>query len=185
MNVRRPTSLLTLVCAGGLVLGTTACTPNRPTTALVPSTTAASDASPALRNVRQTHLAADAYFGFGKATLSEEGKTKLDALAAQIPGKQDPRIQITGYTDRLGNEEYNMQLALRRAEAVRDYLVSQGVEVELIDINALGPHDPIVACTGKSGSHLIRCLGPNRRTVVEFSAFEVLDDASQTPDEAE
>ncbi|HEY9198992.1 MAG TPA: OmpA family protein [Gammaproteobacteria bacterium] len=185
MNTRKSTSFVSILCVGGLLLGMTACTPNRPTTTLAPSTTALRDTSTTVRNVRHTNLAADAYFGFGQTQLSPEGKAKLDALVAEIPGKQDPRIQITGYTDRLGNEEHNMQLALRRAEAVRDYLVSQGVEVELIDLNALGPHDPIVTCTGKTGTDLIRCLGPNRRTVVEFSAFEVLDAAPQAPDEME
>lgn len=185
MNARKPTTFVNILCAGGLLLGMAACTPNRPTTTLVPATTALRDNSTTVRNIRHTNLAADAYFGFGQALLSPEGTAKLDALVAGIPGKQDPRIQITGYTDRLGNEEDNMQLALRRAEVVRDYLISQGVEAELIDINTLGPHDPIVACTGKSGNELIRCLGPNRRTVVEFSAFEVLEDAPQTPNENE
>lgn len=125
------------------------------------------------RTVQRINLASDAYFGFNKAQLRPEGAAKLDELVAQMRNKQDPRIQITGYTDRIGAEDYNMNLSQRRAEAVRDYLVSKGVEAEIIDTMAMGEKDPVVHCEGKTGNALIQCLGPNRRTVVEFSAFEV------------
>lgn len=128
-----------------------------------------------LRTVQRINLASDTYFGFDKAELNPEGLAKLDTLVADMRGKQDPRIQITGYTDRLGTEAYNMNLSQRRAEAVKDYLVSKGIETEIIDTTAMGPRDPVVNCTGKTGNALIQCLGPNRRTVVEFSAFEVVE----------
>lgn len=175
MNTRRTTSFMSFLSAAGLVLGIAACAPTQPTTTFAPSTTAADST----RSVQHVSLAADTYFGFNQAELGPEGMASLDALLAKMPGKQNPRIQITGYADRLGDQAYNLQLAQRRAEAVRDYLVSRGVETELIEINALGAHDPIVSCTGRTGADLIRCLGPNRRTVVEFSAFEVLDDGAQ------
>lgn len=179
MNPCRPTLILAGLCAGGLLLGMAACTPNRPATDLAPATIAADiPASPAVKHI---NLATDAYFGFGSAALSAEGRVKLDSLAAEIPGKLNPRIQITGYTDRLGDELHNMRLAQRRAEAVRDYLVSRGVEPGTIEMTALGAHDPIVNCAGKTGEALIDCLGPNRRTVVEFSAFEIREGGAQAP----
>ena len=179
MNIRRPTSFMSFLCTGGLVLGVAACAPTQPTTTLMPATTAAHST----RNVQHVSLAADTYFGFNQAELGPEGMASLDALLAKMPGKQNPRIQITGYADRLGNHDHNLQLARQRAEAVRDYLVSRGVEAELIEISALGAHDPIVSCTGKTGADLIRCLGPNRRTVVEFSAFETVEGDAQAPAE--
>lgn len=128
------------------------------------------------RSVQRINLASDAYFGFDKAELKPEGKAELDKLVAEMRGKQDPRLQITGHTDRIGTEAYNMELSQRRAEAVRDYLVSRGIETEIIETAAMGPKDPVVSCEGKTGNELIQCLGPNRRTVVEFSAFEVVEE---------
>lgn len=128
------------------------------------------------RTVQRINLASDAYFGFDKAVLKPEGMAKLDEVAAAIQGKQDPRIQITGYTDRIGAEDYNRDLSQRRAEAVRDYLVSKGIDTEIIETAAMGEKNPVVACEGKTGNELIRCLAPNRRTEVEFSAFEVIEE---------
>lgn len=129
------------------------------------------------RTVQRINLASDAYFAFNKADLRPEGKAKLDEMALNIKGKNDPRLQISGYTDRIGTEAYNMQLSQRRAEAVKDYLVNKGIDTEIIETTAMGPKDPVVNCEGKSGNALIQCLGPNRRTVVEFSAFEVIEEA--------
>lgn len=174
--------LAATACMVAALLGSVACGPTRPVVDDSSTLASASQPPTPTRNIKETHLAADAYFAFGSTELSEEGKARLDQLAASVPGKQDPRIQITGYTDRLGDERYNMELALRRAETVRDYLIDRGVAEELIDTTALGPHDPLVACTGKHGGQLIRCLAPNRRTVVEFSAFEVVDNGAQPGD---
>jgi OOP family OmpA-OmpF porin len=126
--------------------------------------------------VQRINLASDAYFAFNKADLRPEGIAKLDEMVLSMQNKDDPRLQITGYTDRLGTEAYNMKLSQRRAEAVKNYLVSKGIEAEIIETTAMGPKDPVVNCEGKTGNVLIQCLGPNRRTVVEFSAFEVLDE---------
>ena len=179
MKPRGVIRLAAAACAVAALLGSAACGPTRPVVDDSSTLAVTSDTKIHTRNIKETHVAADAYFAFGSTELSEEGKARLDELAGSVPGKQDPRIQITGYTDRLGDEQYNMELALRRAEAVRDYLVDRGVAEELIDTTALGPHDPLVACTGKHGGQLIRCLAPNRRTVVEFSAFEVVDNGTQ------
>lgn len=128
------------------------------------------------RTVQRINLASDAYFAFNKADLRPEGIAKLDEMVLSMQNKDDPRLQISGYTDRLGTEAYNMKLSQRRAEAVKNYLVSKGIEAEIIETTAMGPKDPVVNCEGKTGNVLIQCLGPNRRTVVEFSAFEVLDE---------
>lgn len=129
------------------------------------------------RTVQRFNLASDAYFAFNKADLRPEGIAKLDEMVLNMQNKDDPRLQITGYTDRLGTKAYNMGLSQRRAEAVKDYLISKGIEAEIIETTAMGPKDPVVNCEGKTGNALIQCLGPNRRTVVEFSAFEVLEEA--------
>lgn len=150
------------------------CDPNLVATAPEPTPVVAAEPR---RTVQRFNLASDAYFAFNKAELRAEGMAKLDEMARNIQGKDEPRLQITGYTDRIGTEAYNMKLSQRRAEAVKDYLISKGIESDVIETTAMGPKDPVVNCEGKTGNALIQCLGPNRRTVVEFSAFEVSEDA--------
>ncbi len=118
-------------------------------------------------------LGADAYFGFNRATLNAAGKQKLNKIAATLKkGVKEPRIDITGYTDRIGSAAYNEKLSLRRAQAVKAYLVSRGIPAAYITVKGAGASSPVVSCTGKRGKTLIHCLAPNRRTVVDFSAFE-------------
>lgn len=154
------------------------CDPNQ--IAAVPEPTPLATAPEPRRTVQRINLESDAYFAFNRAELRPEGMIKLDELVVGMQDKEDPRLQITGYTDRLGSEAYNMKLSQRRAEAVKNYLVNKGIETEIIETTAMGPRDPVVNCEGKTGNALIQCLGPNRRTVVEFSAFEVLDETTPT-----
>jgi OOP family OmpA-OmpF porin len=84
--------------------------------------------------------------------------------------KANPDIQlvmVTGHTDRLGSEEYNQKLSERRANQVRDYLISQGVEANRLQAVGKGESEPVVACDGVKGrKKLIECLQPNRRVVL-------------------
>ncbi len=116
-------------------------------------------------------LQADALFDFDKAVLKDAGKQKLDnEVVANV--KEYTRvgtIEVTGYTDRIGSKAYNLKLSQRRADAVKAYLVSQGVDEMHIDTVARGEDDPVAACENVKGwSKLVKCLAPNRR--VEVSA---------------
>ncbi|MEJ2643981.1 MAG: OmpA family protein [Gammaproteobacteria bacterium] len=122
--------------------------------------------------MRKISLSADAYFGFDKAELNPQGKEKLDKIAQTLRSAHSPSIQIVGHADRIGPAEYNQKLSMQRAQAVKDYLVQQGVPGDTIQVSAVGSSQPAVTCEGKRGQALIQCLGPNRRTDVEFSAFE-------------
>ena len=125
-------------------------------------------------------LKADSLFEFDSAELTEEGKRALDKIIElRSRNLQNPKIEITGYADRIGPEEYNLELSKKRALAVRDYLVSHGIDQNLITAKGLGAADPVATCEGMRGAELIRCLAPNRRTEVSFSAFEVVDEGEQ------
>ena len=65
---------------------------------------------------------------------------------------------------------------MRRAEAVRDYLAAKGLSADKMEVAGVGPAEPVVTCEGKSGQELISCLGPNRRTEVEFAGIEVMEE---------
>ncbi|WP_082493740.1 OmpA family protein [Massilia sp. Leaf139] len=117
-------------------------------------------------------LSATKMFEFDKATLVMPAP-RLDEIAAAL--QADPSItdvDITGYTDRLGSDKYNLKLSQRRADAVREYLVSKGVDGGRLKAYGKGEANPVVNCTEKNRAALIQCLEPNRRVEVEQITIE-------------
>jgi OOP family OmpA-OmpF porin len=117
-------------------------------------------------------LSATELFGFDSAKLSMP-QPKLDDIAAAL--QADPSItdvDITGYADRLGSAKYNLKLSQRRADAVRDYLVSKGVDSKRLKTYGKGAANPVVTCNNKKRADLIKCLEPNRRVEVEQITVE-------------
>jgi OOP family OmpA-OmpF porin len=113
-------------------------------------------------------LEADALFDFDKAIIKPEGKAKIDALVAEM--RKNPNVETivaTGHTDRLGSEAYNQKLSERRVQAVKSYMVGQGIAADRIQTAAKGESEPVVACNDVKGSALIKCLAPNRRVEIE------------------
>lgn len=113
-------------------------------------------------------VSAEKLFGFDKVTLREDGKTELIDAAAKLKANPDIQlVMVTGHTDRLGSDAYNQKLSERRANQVRDYLISQGVEANRLQAVGKGESDPVVACDDVKGrKKLIECLQPNRRVVL-------------------
>ena len=117
-------------------------------------------------------LSARELFEFDKAVLRMP-QPKLDEIADAM--KKDPRIDnvtVTGYTDRLGSDEYNLHLSMRRANAVKAYLVEKGVEARRLKAVGKGKADPVVQCNQSNRAELIKCLEPNRRVEVEQITVE-------------
>jgi len=73
---------------------------------------------------------------------------------------------VTGHADKIGSVQYNQILSERRAEAVKAYLVSKGVEGSRLKANGKGSSEPIAKCDGVKGQELIVCLQPDRRVVL-------------------
>jgi OOP family OmpA-OmpF porin len=88
-------------------------------------------------------LAADVFFDFDKAVLKPEGKAKLDDLVAKLKAVNLEVIIAIGHTDNIGTKEYNQKLSVRRAEAVKAYLVSKGIEPNRIYTEGKGLTQPI------------------------------------------
>ncbi|WP_109127214.1 OmpA family protein [Dyella sp. C11] len=116
-------------------------------------------------------LSSDAMFGFDSATLTPEGRANLDQLLSRVQEASHIQdILITGYTDRIGSERYNLALSQRRAESVRDYLASRGVAPSAMQVSGRGDADPVVQCNDRKRDALIACLAPNRRVELKGTA---------------
>lgn len=119
-------------------------------------------------------LSADALFDFGQATIKPSGTQSLDQFAADLKDARFDLVTVTGYSDRLGSHPYNMALSLRRAEAVKTYLLRAGIAASRVATKGVDGASPVTKpneCKGtKATSKLIACLQPDRRVEVEVSA---------------
>ena len=87
--------------------------------------------------------AADAFFDFDKSVLKPEGKAKLDDLVGKVQGINLEVIIAVGHTDSIGTDAYNQKLSVRRAEAVKAYLVSKGIEKNRVYTEGKGEKQPV------------------------------------------
>ena len=106
-------------------------------------------------------LLADALFDFDKSTLKPEGIQKLDGLVQKLKGVTVEVIIVVGFTDSVGTLAYNKKLSLRRAEAVKAYLVKNGIEASRVYTEGKAFAEPV----GDNKTAVGRAL--NRRSVIE------------------
>lgn len=106
-------------------------------------------------------LNADAYFDFDKSVLKPEGKAQLDELAAKAKDIDLEAVIAVGHTDATGKDDYNQKLSVRRANAVKDYLVSRGIDAKSIYTEGKGETQPKADNKSKTGR------AQNRRVEVE------------------
>jgi OOP family OmpA-OmpF porin len=97
------------------------------------------------------------HFDFDKSTIGEDAEDMLDEVAKALKGNPRARVTIEGHTDSRGLERYNLGLSLERAEAVRDYLVAQGVARENVEVVGEGERSPMASNETDEGR------GENRR----------------------
>ncbi len=102
-------------------------------------------------------------FDFNKATLKDESYPILFHAVQVLLLNPDLKVEIQGYTDNIGSDEYNMKLGEKRAEAVRDYLISKGVSADRLTVRSFGENQPIADNTTANGRAM------NRR--VEFKVL--------------
>ena len=87
--------------------------------------------------------AADAFFDFDKAVLKAEGKAKLDDLVGKVKSINLEVIIAVGHTDSVGSDAYNQKLSVKRAEAVKAYLVTKGIEKNRVYTEGKGEKQPV------------------------------------------
>jgi len=104
----------------------------------------------------------DANFDVGKSVLRPVARARLDSLATELnaPAARSVNITITGYTDSVGSEAYNLKLGMARATSVKSYLASKGVDASRMIADSKGEADPIAPNSTPEGRQL------NRRVVI-------------------
>ena len=98
-------------------------------------------------------VSATALFDFDKATLKPAGKEAIHGIDEEIKasGSKVLAVNVVGYTDSVGTEEYNQELSVRRANAVKEYMVSEGIDPGLINVKGMGEADPVASNATAAG----------------------------------
>ena len=118
-------------------------------------------APPAPPVASKVTFAADAFFDFDKSVLKPEGRAKLDDLVSKIRDVNLEVIIAVGHTDSVGTDAYNQRLSVRRAEAVKAYLVTKGIERNRVYTEGKGEKQPVADNRTKEGR------AKNRRVEIE------------------
>jgi outer membrane protein OmpA-like peptidoglycan-associated protein len=98
----------------------------------------------------------DVLFDFNKYTLKPEARERLARISGIVLAYPDLKLQIEGYTDSIGSDEYNQTLSEKRADTVRAYLVSSGVSPDNVTARGMGKADPIGNNSTAAGRKLNR-----------------------------
>ena len=115
---------------------------------------------------------AGALFDFDAYELRPQGRAALDEFVGSLKGATVGMIRATGHADRLGSEGYNQILSEDRAEAVKAYLVSKGIEPGRVQAEGRGATQPVTKpgdCAGGSRARVLVCLQPDRRVGIEVA----------------
>ena len=132
-----------------------------PPAAPAPVAAAAPAAAPQPPAATKVTYAADAFFDFDKSVIKPEGKAKLDDLTGKVKDINLEVIIAVGHTDSIGSDAYNQKLSVKRAEAVKAYLVSKGIEKNRVYTEGKGKKQPIADNKTKEGQ------AKNRRVEIE------------------
>lgn len=111
--------------------------------------------------IEKITYSAETLFDFDKSVLKPEGRRVLDELVEKVQGINLEVMVAIGHTDSIGSEAYNQRLSERRANAVRAYLTSKGIENDRIATEGKGELQPVASNKTKAGR------AQNRRVEIE------------------
>lgn len=107
------------------------------------------------------NFSAEALFDFDQSIVKQDGKNALDQMLDSLKNMNTEVMVTVGHTDSIGNDEYNQALSIRRAEAVKAYLISRGIGADRVYTEGKGEAQPIADNTSNEGR------AKNRRVIVE------------------
>jgi OOP family OmpA-OmpF porin len=136
--------------------------------------------------IEKISLSSDVLFEFDKADLRAEGQKKLDEISDRLKGANVMQIAAIGHADRIGAENYNLQLSEKRAAAVKEYLATKGVDQSKVRSEGRGESESVTKdqCKGVTGSKLISCLQPDRRVDIEVRGERQVAGTPSSPSSA-
>jgi OOP family OmpA-OmpF porin len=137
-----------------------------PTPEVKPAPQPPAPVPPATPVITKVTLEADAFFDFDKASLKQGGKDRIDAEIAKLGQVDLNSVIAIGHTDSIGADAYNQKLSERRAQAVKDYMVSKGISSDRIQIKGMGETQPVASNKTREGR------AKNRRVEIEFNATQ-------------
>ena len=117
----------------------------------------------------------DVLFDFNKYTLKPEARERLARISGIVLAYPDLHLNIEGYTDSIGSDEYNQTLSEKRAATVRDYLVTSGVSINNVIAQGFGKADPVADNSTAAGRKL------NRRVDMVVSGDVIGKENTQSP----
>ena len=138
-----------------------------PAPAPAPAAAAPRAAAPAARPApppaaaTKVTYAADTFFDFNKSVLKADGKAKLDDLAGKVKAINLEVIIAVGHTDSVGSDAYNQKLSVKRADAVKAYLITKGIEKNRVYTEGKGEKQPVADNKTDAGR------SKNRRVEIE------------------
>jgi len=123
------------------------------------STSSSSSVTPGSQQDLVVNVGDRVFFALDRSDLDPEARSTLQRQSAWL--KQHPSVTITveGHADERGTREYNLALGARRANAVKDFLVAQGVDPARVSTISYGKERPVALCSDES------CWSQNRRGV--------------------
>ncbi|NDV14139.1 OmpA family protein [Crenobacter caeni] len=124
-------------------------------------------------------LSADVFFNFAKATLKPEAKEELGPLVEKLKANGDKlrSVELAGYTDFYGSDKYNLKLSQERADAVKTFLVDNGVAAEKVTAVGKGKADDGLTqeCKAKklkTQKEMKECVAGDRRVDITINAVK-------------
>jgi OmpA-OmpF porin, OOP family len=132
-----------------------------PAPAPAPAPTPAAAAPKPKPVAEKVTFAADVLFDFDKSVVKPDGKAKLDDLGAKVRAIDLEVVIAIGHTDSIGSDAYNQKLSVRRAESVKAYLVSKGIEANRVYTEGKGKKQPVADNKTREGR------AKNRRVEIE------------------
>lgn len=130
-------------------------------------------ATPAVE-AQTVSLSADVLFDFDSASVTPRGRKVLDDLGEKLKAEGTLTINVVGYTDRLGTDDYNLKLSQKRAEAVKGHL-STFVDAASIKATGRGKEHPVTegkCAKNQTAAKLVACLQPDRRVEINVTQLK-------------
>ncbi len=130
---------------------------------VVPTPAPAAPIPSTTKTTTKITMQAETLFDFDKSTIKPEGRQMLNGFITSLNGTQTKYdiVIVIGHTDSIGSDAYNMKLGMRRAQAVKAYLISNGIEANKIQTLSKGEREPVADNRSAAGR------AKNRRVVVE------------------